>query len=58
MSITCREIAELTDREQQQMRRWSHNILTDVAARKRRKATRRARDLEEEAARLAREAGR
>jgi len=47
MKITIRELAELTDREQDQMRRWTHDVLARECASKRRKEIRAAIDMEE-----------
>ena len=47
MKITLRELAELTDREQDQMLRFSRTILEREFAAKRRKEIRRACDMEE-----------
>ena len=44
MNITTRAISELTDREQDQMRRWTEDVLARHAAHKRMKAVRAARD--------------
>ena len=47
MKITPRELAELTDREQDQMRRWTHDVLAREYASRRRKEIRAAIDMEE-----------